>query len=73
VYGDHLRGIIKVAEDHPELGEALRKVVTSSEPVKLRSEQAFKLESLGVVVPEGNLVRPRCRLYAAYLTDRLAS
>lgn len=59
-------------EDHPELEEALRQVVNSAEPVKLRSEQAFKLESLGVVVPEANLVRPRCRLYASYLADRLA-
>jgi len=72
VYGDHLRGILKAVEDHPELEEALRQVVNSTEPVKLRSEQAFKLESLGVVVPEANLVRPRCRLYASYLADRLA-
>jgi hypothetical protein len=71
VYGDHLRGILKAVEDHPQLGDALRLVVNSAEPVKLRSEHAFKLESLGVVVPEGNLVRPRCRLYAAYLADRL--
>jgi hypothetical protein len=72
VYGDHLRGILKAVEDHPELAEALRQVVNSSEPMKLRSEQAFKLESLGVLVPEANLVRPRCRLYATYLADRLA-
>jgi hypothetical protein len=72
VYGDHLRGILKAVEDHTELGEALRQVVNSAEPVMLRSEQAFKLESLGVLVPEGKLVRPRCRLYASYLADRLA-
>jgi hypothetical protein len=72
VYGDHLRGILKAVEDHPELAEALRQVVNSPVPVKLRSEQAFKLESLGVLVPEANLVRPRCRLYATYLADRLA-
>lgn len=72
VYGDHLRGILRAVEDHPELGEALRQVVNSAEPVTLRSEQAFKLESLGVLVPEGKLVRPRCRLYASYLADRLA-
>ena len=47
-------------------------MVNSPEPVKLRSEQAFKLESLGVLVPAGNLERPRCRLYVTYLADRLA-
>jgi hypothetical protein len=73
VYCDHLRGLLKAVENHPELAEALRQVVGSSEPVKLRSEQAFKLESLGLLVPEGNLERPRCRLYAQYMADRLSA
>ena len=73
VYCDHLRGLLKAVENYPELAEALRQVVGSSEPVKLRSEQAFKLESLGLVVPEGNLERPRCRLYARYMADRLSA
>jgi hypothetical protein len=73
VYCDHLRGLLKAVENHPELAEALRQVVGSSEPVKLRSEQAFKLESLGLLVPEGNLERPRCRLYARYMADRLSA
>jgi len=73
VYCDHLRGLLKAVENHPELAEALRQVVGSSEPVKLRSEQAFKLESLGLLVPEGNLERPRCRLYAQYMADLLSA
>ena len=73
VFGDHLRGILRAIEDHPDLKEALQMVVNSVEPVKLRSEHAFKLESLGVLVPEGNLERPRCRLYTTYLADRLTS
>ena len=73
VYCDHLRGLLKAVQNHPELAEALRQVVGSSEPVKLRSEQAFKLESLGLLVPEGNLERPRCRLYAQYMADRLSA
>ena len=73
VYGNHLRGLLKAVEDHPKLAVALRQVVTSSEPVKLRSEEAFKLESLGLLVPEGNRERPRCRLYAQYMVDRLTA
>ncbi|MEB3335075.1 MAG: AAA-like domain-containing protein [Cyanobacteriota bacterium] len=72
VFGSHLRGILKAVEDRPELGDALRQVLESAEPVKLRSEPAFKLESLGVLVPEGNLERFRCQLYTSYLADRLA-
>jgi hypothetical protein len=73
VFGNHLRGLLKAVEDQPKLAEALRHVVNSSGPVKLRSEQAFKLESLGLLVPEGNLERPRCRLYAQYMADRLTA
>jgi hypothetical protein len=47
--------------------------VTSQKAVKLRSEEAFKLESLGLLVPEGNLERPRCLLYANYMADRLSA
>ena len=71
VYRDHLRGLLTAVEEHPRLAEAMREVVSRSEGVKLRSDQAFKLESLGLVVPEGNLERPRCRLYAQYMADRL--
>ncbi|MFM9047403.1 MAG: AAA-like domain-containing protein, partial [Cyanobium sp.] len=71
VYGDHLRQLLIAVEDHQELGDALRQLVGSSKPVKLRSQESVKLENLGVVVPEGNLFRPRCRLYANYLADRL--
>jgi hypothetical protein len=73
VYGNHLRGLLKAVEDHPKLEDALRQVVTSQEAVKLRSEDAFKLESLGLLVPEGNLERPRCLLYAKYMADRLSA
>jgi hypothetical protein len=71
VYGDHLRGLLRAVEENPALAEALRQVVQSSEPVKLRSDEAFKLESLGLVMPQGNLERPRCRLYVEYMADRL--
>jgi hypothetical protein len=71
VFSDHLRGLLRAVEDRPELVQALRQVVHSGEPVMLRSEEAFKLESLGLLVPEGNLERPRCRLYTQYMADRL--
>jgi hypothetical protein len=72
VFCDHLRGLLRAVQDRPELVDALRQVVNSPEPLKLRSEEAFKLESLGLMVPEGNLQRPRCQLYALYLADRLS-
>jgi len=73
VYANHLRGILKAVEDHPELKDAVRLVINSVEAVKLRSAEAFKLESLGVLKREGNLERPRCGVYATYLADQLVS
>lgn len=72
LYGNHLLGLLKALEDHPELGTALRKVMAAEEPVMLRSEEAFKLDSLGLVVREENKVKPRCRLYQNYFLQRLA-
>lgn len=70
IYGDHLRSLLKAVEDHPKLAEALRQVFSSTEPIKLRSQEAFKLESLGVLVPEGSLERERCSLYRRYFQQQ---
>lgn len=72
LYGNHLLGLLKALEDHPELATALRKVMATDEPVMLRSEEAFKLDSLGLAVREENKVKPRCRLYQNYFLQRLA-
>jgi len=73
LYGNHLLALLKAMEDHPDLGSALHKVMASEMPVMLRSEEAFKLDSLGMVVREENKVRPRCRLYQNYFLQRLAA
>jgi hypothetical protein len=71
VYGEHLRGLLTVAGANPHLGEALRQVVLSPEPVRIPHEAAKQLKSLGMVVPKGPLWRTRCSLYALYLAERL--
>ncbi|MGK7925751.1 MAG: AAA-like domain-containing protein [Spirulina sp.] len=71
IYRDHLSGHLKVLADRAELGEAMQSVVASETPVRLGSEEAFKLDSMGLIerVPEG--VQPRCLLYRQYFRDRL--
>ena len=71
IYGDLLRKYLKTLEDCPELGAAMRKVVAAEEPVSLRSEYSFKLDSMGLVVRVENKVKPRCALYRRYFQDRL--
>lgn len=71
IYSDYLRGHLKTLEDYPELGAAMKLVVTSEDPVRLRSEESFKLDSMGLVVRVDNNVKPRCDLYRQYFCDRL--
>lgn len=71
IYSDYLRGHLKTLEDYPELGAAMKLVITSEAPVRLRSEESFKLDSMGLVVRVDNNVKPRCDLYRQYFCDRL--
>ncbi|MBD2388023.1 AAA-like domain-containing protein [Cylindrospermum sp. FACHB-282] len=73
IYSSYLLGHLKALEDYPEVGAAMQKVVTSDRPVRLRSEEAFKLDSMGLVVRVENDVIPRCRLYRQYFGDRLGN
>ena len=71
IYSDHLRRHLWNLEKYSELMEAMREVVSVSQPVRLRSELGFKLNSMGLVKLEGNNYIPRCRLYQEYFGDRL--
>jgi len=71
IYTDHLRRHLWNLEKYPELMEAMREVSSVSNPVKLRSELAFKLNSMGLVKLDGNYCSARCSLYEEYFRDRL--
>jgi hypothetical protein len=71
IYSDLLRGHLKVLEDFPELGVAMKKVVETDLPVNLRSAEAFKLDSMGLIIRVENDVLPRCNLYRQYFRERL--
>jgi AAA-like domain/CHAT domain len=71
IYKNYLLEHLKTLEKWPELGAAMKIVVNSKQPVKLRSEEAFKLDSMGLVVRVENNVMPRCELYRQYFRDRL--
>ncbi len=71
MYQRHLLGHLKYLEQHPELGAAMKQVVIKDKPVKLRSQEAFKLDSMGLIKRLNNEVVPLCRLYRDYFKDRL--
>lgn len=71
LYSDHLRGHLWNLQQYPELAAAVAEVVNANHPVRLKSMQAFKLHSVGLVRLQGNEVTPRCDLYRQYFRDRL--
>ncbi|HAA31798.1 MAG TPA: hypothetical protein DCE56_33990 [Cyanobacteria bacterium UBA8553] len=71
IYSDHLRRHLKNLQQNPELAAAFSTVVTANHWVQIESEQAFKLNSMGLVNLQDNEVMPRCNLYRQYFRDRL--
>jgi len=71
-YSDHLRRHLWNLQQNPELAAAMWQVASTNKPVRLESEIAFKLHSMGLVHLQGNEVTPRCNLYQQYFRDRLA-
>jgi hypothetical protein len=71
LFADHLKRHLWTLERHPALAAAMKKAVAAREPLRIRSEEAFKLQSMGLVHLEGNDITPRCGLYRKYFLDRL--
>jgi hypothetical protein len=71
IYSDLLRGYLKILENCPELGAAMKKAVETDDRVTLRTEESFKLDSMGLIVRVENDVIPRCHLYRQYFRERL--
>jgi hypothetical protein len=54
----------------PRLAEAFSAVIHANRPVRVRAEEAFQLDSLGLVTRVENDVQLRCSLYRRYFQDR---
>ncbi|WP_040957454.1 AAA-like domain-containing protein [Planktothrix agardhii] len=66
-----LRELLGILQKSPELAQSYRDVVTQNKPVRLSTNQTFKLESLGLVKVENDECKPRCDLYRQYFSGRL--
>jgi len=71
VYGEHLRRHLLNLEDDLKLLAAVKRVVAAKGPVRIETEEAFKLASMGLVRFQGNDVIPLCDLYRRYFRERL--
>ncbi len=71
IYSNYLRHHLGNLQGHPELAEALKRVVTAPVSVQLEAITAYKLESMGLVKLEGNQAIPSCELYRLYFREQL--
>ncbi len=69
-FSDHLRHLLAVLEGRLRLAEAFSTVIAASRPVRVGTEEAFQLDSLGLVSRVENDVKPRCSLYRRYFQNR---
>ena len=70
-YGEHLRRHLLNLEETKGLVAAIQQVVATDQPVRLKTEESFKLLSMGLVRFQGNDVVPLCDLYRRYFRERL--
>jgi len=71
IYSDHLRRHLWNLEKYPELLAAMKEVVLAENGVRLRSQLAFKLNSMGLVKLSGNESTSRSYLYHQYFWEAL--
>lgn len=69
IYGDQLRRLGNVLFRQPDLEAAMREVVVTPVPARLRADVKFKLLSLGLVKQQGDGVMPRYELYRQYFSN----
>ncbi|MBW4683202.1 MAG: AAA-like domain-containing protein [Microcoleus vaginatus WJT46-NPBG5] len=72
-YYDHLRRHLVNLEKDAELAATIRQVINSEKPVEIKTGEAFKLRSMGLIKFQENAVTPLCGLYRQYFRHRLAS
>ncbi len=69
IYNDHLRRLELIFAEQPELEVAMREVVASITPVRLKTVPKFKLQGIGLVKLQGDEVTPSCELYRQYFRN----
>ncbi|MDY7015731.1 MAG: AAA-like domain-containing protein, partial [Cyanobacteriota bacterium] len=71
IYGDHLRQLWLELQQDSTLAAAFKKAIVTAESTPLDPLENHKLHRMGLVRRQGNQVRPRCKLYVEYFSDRL--
>ena len=72
LYSAHLQDRLSFLDRHPELKAAMRQIVNRDEPVRVKAQEAKRLDSMGLVTLQNNEAVPLCDAYRSYLRERLS-
>jgi diguanylate cyclase (GGDEF)-like protein len=70
IYSNHLRGLLVLLQENPQLLAAVQQVMNTPEGIALEPVIAYKLDSLGLVTLNGDLATCRCELYRLYFSKQ---
>ncbi|NEP23387.1 AAA-like domain-containing protein [Moorena sp. SIO3I6] len=71
IYGSHLYLLLTSIQEHPQLLDAVKQLVSTPKPVRLDATITRKLESIGLVQRHGNDCSLISNLYRQYFSDRI--
>lgn len=71
IYGQHLRELLTLLQEEPQLISAMQQVIAADERIELDAIAAYKLESIGLVQLNGNQARASCELYRLYFSQQM--
>ncbi|NEP53432.1 MAG: hypothetical protein F6K65_33405 [Moorea sp. SIO3C2] len=71
IYGSHLYLLLTTIQEHPQLLDAIKLLLSTTNPVRLDANITRKLESIGVVKRHGNDCSLISNLYRLYFSDRI--
>ncbi|WP_392533362.1 AAA-like domain-containing protein [Nostoc sp. C117] len=72
IYTQHLRELLSLLQQEPQLISAMQQVIATDEKVELDAIAAYKLESMGLIQLKGDRVSVMCELYRLYFSQQLA-
>jgi len=71
IYDDHLRQKWLMLQNQPSLLEALQRILTKADGVRLEGTVAYHLESMGLIRLEGIWATIACQLYQSFFAAQL--
>ncbi len=71
LYREHLRRHLLNLENNETLLAAMKAVIAGDQAIAIKTSEAFKLTSRGLVLFQGSKVVPSCNLYGEDFRERL--